>query len=82
MTRVSEQVEEDHDQTRNQRRSSLRGLVLALILSGAATGPFSRNQKAFYADPKLAGFVRPGLVIKITSAAISQDGTITWPHSP
>lgn len=55
----------------------LSGLVLTLIMSGAATRPFNRTQKAFYADPKLVAFVRPGLVIKITAAAIAQDGTIT-----
>ena len=48
--------------------AALSGLLLTLILSGAATRPFSRNQKAFYADPKLVAFVRPGLTIKITSA--------------
>lgn len=53
------------------------GLVLSLILSGAVTRSFQRNQKAFYADPNLAAFVRPGLTIKITSAAIAQDGLIT-----
>ena len=57
--------------------AALSGLILTLMLSGAATRPFSRNQKAFYADPKLVAFVRPGLTIKITSAAIAQDGTIT-----
>jgi len=57
--------------------AALSGLILTLILSGAATRPFSQNQKALYADPKLVAFVRPGLTIKITSAGISQDGVIT-----
>ena len=35
--------------------AALGGLLLTLILSGAATRPFNRNQKAFYADPKLVG---------------------------
>ncbi len=56
---------------------AVSGLILTLMLSGAATRPFRRNEKAFYADPKLVAFVRPGLTIKITSAGISQDGTIT-----
>jgi len=57
--------------------AALSGLLLTLIVSGAVTRPFSRNQKAFYADPKLVAFVQPGLTIKITSAAVAQDGTIT-----
>ena len=70
MTRVSEQVEDDHGQTWNKRRGGIvSGLILTLMLSGAATRPLSRNEKAFYADPQLVAFVRPGLTIKITSAA-------------
>ena len=55
---------------------ALSELVLTLILTGAPTGPFSRNQKSFYADVNQVAFVRPGLLIKITSAEISSDGTI------
>src|SRR4051794_8631420 len=50
---------------------------LALILGGAAVAPRIANQKAFYADAKLVAFVRPGLVIKITSAQVAQGGAIT-----
>src|SRR5436305_719115 len=57
--------------------AALSGLLLTLILSGAATRQFSRNEKAFYGEPKLVAFVQPGLKIKIVSAAIAQDGTIT-----
>jgi OmcA/MtrC family decaheme c-type cytochrome len=53
------------------------GLILTLLMSGAVTRPLHRNQKAFYVDPKLVAFVRPGLLIKITSAAVAQDGTIS-----
>src|SRR3954447_2719744 len=53
------------------------GLILTLIVSGATTRLLDRNQKAYYTDPRLVAFVRPGLLIKITSAAIAQDGTIT-----
>jgi OmcA/MtrC family decaheme c-type cytochrome len=49
---------------------------LALILSGAPNARYTRNEKAFFADANLVSFVRPGLVIKITSAQIGQDGTI------
>src|SRR3954454_17579496 len=53
------------------------GLILTLIMSGAVTPPLNRTQKAFYADPRVVAFVRPGLLIKITSAAVAQDGTIS-----
>ena len=49
---------------------------MALMLSGAAQAPLSKNQKAFYADATLVAFVRPGLVVKITAAQVAQDGTI------
>jgi hypothetical protein len=53
------------------------GLILTLLMNGAVTKPVDRNRKAAYADPRLVAFVRPGLVIKITSAGIAQDGTIS-----
>jgi OmcA/MtrC family decaheme c-type cytochrome len=52
-------------------------MMLSLITVGAETKPYNKNQKAFYADPKLVAFVRPGLVINISSAAIASDGTIS-----
>ena len=57
--------------------SAVSGLALTLILTGATTSPFSKRHKAFYADQSLVAFVRPGLVITITSAEIAQDGTIS-----
>ena len=57
--------------------ASFGGLILALVLTGAPTGSFNRNQKAFYADANTVSFVRPGLVISIVSADIAQDGTIS-----
>jgi OmcA/MtrC family decaheme c-type cytochrome len=56
---------------------AIGGLALTLILTGATTKPFSKNQKAFYADANLVAFVRPGLAITITSAEIAQDGTVS-----
>jgi OmcA/MtrC family decaheme c-type cytochrome len=50
---------------------------MALILGGAALAPVNKNQKAFYADPNLVAFVRPGLAIKITSGQVAQDGNIS-----
>src|ERR1051326_6161794 len=51
--------------------------VLVLTLAGATRPPFNKTQKAFYADPKLVAFVRPGLLIKIVSAEITPDGVIS-----
>jgi OmcA/MtrC family decaheme c-type cytochrome len=66
---------------RTSRAAAFGSIALTLILSGAVTRPYARNQKAFYADPRVVAFVRPGLTIKITSAAIAQDGTITVNYS-
>src|SRR5215470_12072592 len=63
--------------SRPGRNAAFISAALTIILAGAVDAPFKRNQKAFYADPKLVAFVRPGLVIKITTAQIAQDGTIT-----
>ena len=52
-------------------------LTSTIILSGAVTLPFNRHQRAFFAEPKVVAFVRPGLTIKITGATIAQNGTIT-----
>ena len=38
---------------------------------------YSAREKAFFADEATVQFVRPGLMIKITSAQVSSDGTIT-----
>ena len=55
---------------------AVTGLVAAISLESAWTPSFSKHDKAYYADPKLINFVRPGLVFKITSASVAQDGTI------
>src|SRR3954451_14519752 len=62
-------------------KSARRGVIafsgLALILAGATHLPFTRNQKAFYAEANLVAFVRPGLAISITSAQVAANGTIS-----
>jgi OmcA/MtrC family decaheme c-type cytochrome len=64
--------------TRARRSAAMfGGLILALVLTGATRESFNKNQRAFYADPKVVAFVRPGLVITIGSAEIAQDGTIS-----
>jgi len=50
---------------------------MVLIMGAAAIAPLSKHQKAFYADANLVAFVRPGLVINVTSAQIAQDGSIS-----
>jgi OmcA/MtrC family decaheme c-type cytochrome len=50
---------------------------LATIALVAESEPeLTINDKAYYADPNLVNFVRPGLVIKVVSASIAADGTI------
>jgi OmcA/MtrC family decaheme c-type cytochrome len=53
------------------------GIVVAVATALSATKPpFTKHDKAYYASPSLVVFARPGLVLKVLSAAISQDGTI------
>ena len=60
------------------RVAALLALIIgAAVLTSAPNPRFSRREKAYFADPKVVNFVRPGLVIKILSANIAQDGTIT-----
>jgi OmcA/MtrC family decaheme c-type cytochrome len=56
-------------------------LALTLALTASTTGPYRKNQKAAYADPKLIAFVQPGLVISIVAASVAADGTITTDFS-
>src|SRR5258708_4177861 len=51
--------------------------IVAMALTSATKRSFSVHDKAFYANPAVVDFVRPGLVVKILSAAIAQDRTIT-----
>ncbi|HZU25962.1 MAG TPA: OmcA/MtrC family decaheme c-type cytochrome [Bryobacteraceae bacterium] len=51
--------------------------LLAASLASSPKSPYSRQEKAFYADQGLVDFVRPGLKITINSAAIAADGTIS-----
>lgn len=62
---------------------SKRNLIIALLLAGvvASSGSmrsnFNKHQKAYYLDPAVANFVRPGVVVKVTSASINSSGTMT-----
>src|ERR1051326_2465249 len=58
------------------------GAVVALLATSVAlvSAPkpaFNKHQKAFYADPSVLAFVRPGLTTTIQSALFGADGTIT-----
>jgi OmcA/MtrC family decaheme c-type cytochrome len=59
----------------------LAGLVLvagSLVLFSAPKRPeITRHDKAYYADPNVVDFVRPGLNISIVSSQIASDGTIS-----
>ena len=56
-------------------------LLLVLVASALLSGPeprhFTVHDRAYYLDPKEVAFIRPGLVLKITGAAVAPDGTIT-----
>ncbi len=48
----------------------------SLVLISAEKPIWGPNDKAFYADPNLVNYVRPGLVVEITNAEITADFTI------
>ena len=60
-------------------RVSLIATVLAgaIGLQSAGKGAFTKRDKAYYANAQIINFVRPGLVFKVSTAAIASDGTIT-----
>jgi OmcA/MtrC family decaheme c-type cytochrome len=66
----------------NQLYLALRIAAFAALISLCLTGQtkkheYSRRDKAFFADPALVDFVRPGLAITINSASISSTGVIS-----
>src|ERR1700724_1737729 len=52
-------------------------VLVAASLASAPRRPYNPHEKAFFADDPTVEFVRPGLVIKVNSAQIAADGTIT-----
>lgn len=52
-------------------------VLIAATLASAPRRPYSTHEKAFFANDQTVQFVRPGLVIKVNSAQIAADGTIT-----
>jgi hypothetical protein len=68
---------------RGVRVKSFHAVALALlaatpaIVDAGTSKGYSPAEKAYYADAQAVQFVRPGLTIKILSAKIASDGTIT-----
>ena len=52
-------------------------LLMPLAAQKAPNAGYSKHEKAAYLDQNLVNFVRPGVKVKIASAAIAKDGTIT-----
>src|SRR5579871_5212334 len=64
------------------KKATLLALLLTVLtgaagLQSAGKNPFTKHDKAYYANPKLVDFVNPGLVITINSANIASNGTIS-----
>ena len=56
-------------------------VLIAASLASAPTSPYSTHEKAFFASDQTVQFVRPGLAIKVNSAQIAGDGTISVVYS-
>ena len=48
-----------------------------VFLNAQRNEGYTTHDKAYYADPNVVNFVRPGLVIQIVSATVGSDGTIS-----
>src|SRR4051812_47621090 len=51
--------------------------VVSIRLQSAEKAPYSAREKAAYAEKNVVAFVRPGLTVRVLSADIATDGTIT-----
>ena len=59
-------------------RTAAFAIIIALCLTGQTRKlTYSPREKAYYADPALVDFVRPGLTITISSASIASSGAIS-----
>jgi len=52
-------------------------VAISVMTAGSKSSVLTKHDKAYYADANLVNFVRPGLVVKIVSGAIANDGSIT-----
>jgi OmcA/MtrC family decaheme c-type cytochrome len=57
--------------------AALLAAMLPLAAKKTPNPGYKKNEKMAYADQNLANYVRPGVIVKIKSAAIAKDGTIT-----
>lgn len=57
-------------------RRSLSILFLVL-LAATLTGQVKRQARQAFLDANTISYIRPGIVVKVVSAAVAQDGTIT-----
>src|SRR5450756_1235349 len=51
--------------------------LMPLAAQKALNEGYTKHQKAAYMEQNQVNFIRPGVVVKIVSAAIAKDGTIT-----
>jgi hypothetical protein len=51
-------------------------VAISVMTAGSRSNYLTPKDKAFYADENLINFVRPGLVLRVVSGAIADDGTI------
>ncbi len=69
--------------TRKIRVPLVRGILFLVVVAAAVASQgslrshFTKHDKAYYASDQILNFVRPGLNIQITGAAINSSGTIT-----
>jgi OmcA/MtrC family decaheme c-type cytochrome len=52
-------------------------LCSSALLRSSDAPVFTKRDLAYFADPAVVSFVRPGLVIKLTGATVAADGTMT-----
>jgi OmcA/MtrC family decaheme c-type cytochrome len=56
----------------------LLAVFLTPLAAQRALNPgYSKHEKAAYIDQNLVNFIRPGVIVKIVSAGVAKDGTIT-----
>ena len=51
--------------------------LVAQMSSGPRNNSVDRHKRAAYLEPSVVNYIRPGVKVKIVSAAIAQDGAIT-----
>ena len=67
--------------SRSVRIAAFVALVALCLIGQTRRHGYTPRDKAFYADPAVVDFVRPGLVITINSAKISASGTISMVYT-